>query len=49
MKEQNDGKQMTDVWRMPAICSLEKACDKHPIQKSLRLLIRMVHVSTKVI
>ena len=24
MKEQNDGKQMTDVWRMPAIVNWKK-------------------------
>lgn len=46
MKELNDGKQMTDVWRMPAIGRWEKTCGKHPTQKPLRLLVRMILAST---
>lgn len=46
MKELNDGKQMTDVWRMPAIGRCEKTCGKHPTQKPLRLLVRMILAST---
>ena len=46
MKELNDGKQMTDVWRIPAIGRWEKTCGKHPTQKPLRLLVRMVLAST---
>ena len=46
MKHLNDGKQMTDVWRMPAIGRWEKTCGKHPTQKPLRLLVRMILVST---
>lgn len=46
MKRLNDGKQMTDVWRMPAIGRWEKTCGKHPTQKSLRLLVRMILAST---
>ena len=46
MKELNDGKQMTDVWRMPAIGTWEKTCGKHPTQKPLRLLVRMILAST---
>ena len=42
MKHLNDGKQMTDVWRMPAIGRWEKTCGKHPTQKPLRLLVRMI-------
>ena len=42
----NDGKQMTDVWRMPAIGRWEKTCGKHPTQKPLRLLVRMILAST---
>ena len=42
MKRLNDGKQMTDVWRMPAIGRWEKTCGKHPTQKPLRLLVRMM-------
>ena len=46
MKHLNDGKQMTDVWRMPAIGRWEKTCGKHPTQKPLRLLVRMILAST---
>ena len=46
MKQLNDGKQMTDVWRMPAIGTWEKTCGKHPTQKPLRLLVRMILAST---
>ncbi len=46
MKTLNDGKQMTDVWRMPAIGRWEKTCGKHPTQKPLRLLVRMILAST---
>lgn len=46
MKSLNDGKQMTDVWRMPAIGRWEKTCGKHPTQKPLRLLVRMILAST---
>ena len=46
MKELNDGKQMSDVWRMPAIGRWEKTCGKHPTQKPLRLLVRMILAST---
>lgn len=37
---------MTDVWRMPAIGRWEKTCGKHPTQKPLRLLVRMILAST---
>lgn len=47
MKELNEGKQMTDVWRMPAIAPWEKSCGKHPTQKPLALLIRIILASTK--
>lgn len=46
MKDLNGGKQMTDVWRMPAIGRWEKTCGKHPTQKPLRLLVRMILAST---
>lgn len=46
MKEINQGKQMTDVWRMPAICQWEKKSGKHPTQKPLRLLVRTILAST---
>lgn len=47
MKELNDGKQMTDVWRLPAIARWEKSCGKHPTQKPLALLTRIILASTK--
>ena len=33
---------MTDVWRLPAIGRWEKSCGKHPTQKPLALLTRIV-------
>lgn len=47
MKQLNDGKQMTDVWRLPAIAPWEKACGKHPTQKPLALLSRIIMASTR--
>lgn len=46
MKVINDGKQMTDVWRLPAIGRWEKSCGKHPTQKPLALLARIILAST---
>lgn len=46
MKAINDGKQMTDVWRIPAIARWEKSCGKHPTQKPLALLTRIILAST---
>lgn len=46
MKAINDGKQMTDVWRLPAIARWEKSCGKHPTQKPLKLLTRIILAST---
>lgn len=46
MKHLNDDKQMTDVWRLPAIASWEKSCGKHPTQKPLSLLTRIILAST---
>lgn len=42
MKKLNDDKQMTDVWRLPAIGRWEKTCGKHPTQKPLSLLTRII-------
>lgn len=47
MRQLNDGKQMTDVWRLPAIAPWEKSCGKHPTQKPLALLTRIILASTK--
>jgi site-specific DNA-methyltransferase (adenine-specific) len=46
MKSINDNRQMTDVWRLPAIGTWEKTCGKHPTQKPLRLLVRLILAST---
>lgn len=46
MKAINDGKQMTDVWRLPSIGRWEKTCGKHPTQKPLALLTRIILAST---
>lgn len=47
MKKINDDKQMTDVWRLPAIARWEKSCGKHPTQKPLALLSRIILASTR--
>ena len=47
MKHINGDTQMTDVWRLPAIAPWEKACTKHPTQKPLGLLSRIIMASTK--
>lgn len=47
MKQLNDDKQMTDVWRLPAIAKWEKSCGKHPTQKPLGILTRLLQASTK--
>lgn len=47
MKELNGNKQMTDVWQLPAIGKWEKSCGKHPTQKPLGVLARLILASTK--
>lgn len=47
MKQLNSGKQMKDVWRLPAIARWEKSCGKHPTQKPLALLTRILLASTQ--
>lgn len=46
MKNINGGKQMKDVWHLPAISPWEKSCGKHPTQKPLALLTRIILAST---
>ncbi len=46
MKLLNGGQQMTDVWRIPAVSLWEKREGKHPTQKPLRLLYRIILAST---
>lgn len=47
MKAINGGTQMRDVWTLPAIAKWEKSCGKHPAQKPLPLLARIILASTK--
>ena len=47
MKKLNNGKQMRDVWKMPAIGRWEKSCGKHPTQKPLPLLAKIIASSTQ--
>lgn len=46
MKRINGDKQMTDVWKIPAVGLWEKTCGKHPTQKPLKLLYRIILAST---
>lgn len=47
MKRINGDKQMQDVWRLPAIARWEKVHGKHPTQKPLALLARIILASTQ--
>ena len=38
---------MKDVWKLPAIVPWEKSCGKHPTQKPLSILTRLILASTK--
>ena len=38
---------MTDVWQLPSIGRWEKSCSKHPTQKPLGILARLIQASTK--
>ena len=46
MKALNGGVHMPDVWRIPAPGLWEKRCGKHPTQKPLRLLYRIILACT---
>lgn len=46
MKQINGGKQMKDVWEGPLTPKAEKAFGKHPTQKPLYLLERIIQAST---
>lgn len=46
MEQINGGSRMSDVWRIPFISSWELRCGKHPTQKPLRLLYRIILAST---
>lgn len=47
MKQLNGNKQMTDVWQLPAISRWEKSCGKHPTQKPISVLARLIQASTE--
>ena len=47
MKELNGDKQMKDVWQLPAIAPWEKKWGKHPTQKPLSVLTRIILASTQ--
>ncbi|MBI5788603.1 MAG: site-specific DNA-methyltransferase [Candidatus Schekmanbacteria bacterium] len=46
MREQNQGKQMRNVWEISAPAADEKKFGKHPTQKPLQLLNRIILAST---
>ena len=46
MREENDGKQMRDLWTFPAPGAGEKTHGRHPTQKPLALLDRIVRASS---
>lgn len=48
MKELNRGVLMPDVWKLPTVGMWEKTCGKHPTQKPLRLMYRIILASTRV-
>ncbi|MDY6862293.1 MAG: site-specific DNA-methyltransferase [Thermodesulfobacteriota bacterium] len=47
MKEMNRGKQMRNVWEIPSPPTKEKKFGKHPTQKPVALLNRIILASTK--
>ena len=47
MKEENEGKQMKDVWTFTAPKKSEKTEGKHPTQKPIGLLDRIIRASTE--
>lgn len=46
LKSMNRGIHMPDVWRLPSVGIWEKRCGKHPTQKPLRLLYRIILACT---
>ncbi|CAM2868482.1 DNA-methyltransferase [Helicobacter felis] len=47
MKALNENKQMRDVWTLPAIAPWEKKLGKHPTQKPLSLLTRLIVMASQ--
>ena len=46
MRELNDGKQMKDVWETSLTKPSEKKCGKHPTQKPIEILEKIILAST---
>lgn len=46
MEQLNGGVRMSDVWRIPFLSPWEMKCGRHPTQKPLRLLYRIILSST---
>ena len=46
MKKINGGKQMKDVWLIPLVTKEEKKFGKHPTQKPMALLEKIILAST---
>lgn len=46
MRDYNGGKQMKDVWSTPVINKKERTFGRHPTQKPISILTRMVEAST---
>ena len=46
MKKLNDGKQMKDVWETSLTKPSEKKCGKHPTQKPVAILEKIILAST---
>jgi site-specific DNA-methyltransferase (adenine-specific) len=47
MKKLNNGKQMKNLWEIPSMTKEEKKFGKHPTQKPVALLDRIIKASTK--
>ena len=47
MMQLNGGRRMQDVWHIPIVAQWEMKWGKHPTQKPLRLLYRIILASTK--
>ena len=47
LKQMNGGKEMPDVWKFARPGFWERTCGRHPTQKPLRLLYRILQVCTK--
>lgn len=48
LKKLNGDKQMRDVWNFPAIAPWEKVNGKHPTQKPLNLLVRLLLMASDI-